>query len=498
MRAFLIAMVLGVALVSGAAEAADITEGPGEQCQLRLSGVIAEGDLDKLVARKNAFPERVGGGTEGNVLCVSGPGGNLAEAMRIAGFLYENGIGTRIEPGQTCLSACSVLFMLGTVYWPEGVGDGRHASRHMHVTSKLGFHRPDLKLDTDGNYTSAVVEQSFDIAILATLEFVRLANLQSERETMVPSDLIEAMFDRVGEDFYYIDTVGKTGRWDIRLDGFEPPKVMGPEAAQTACFNMNIWQARYEATTESYPPSANAAALGSGVTLVDVQDEGAVFRVIGPPKTEGSTLECLVQLSGGNRWNGVRACGWIPYEGLTISENACRSDLYAPLEYTGPEQLGVWEFDARVVMHPATPLAEANAAARRVEERGRAFLEGRAPERLMNTLQARCDVLDGPVAVTNVENFVNMRAKASFKSDVLAEVARGAVLVPADNGIYLPEEASDMDAQCAELCRSSGQRQMSDAEWQGLQQCFDANRIWYKVKQPKGEIGFVSGKFLRY
>ncbi len=56
MRAFLIAMVLGVALVAGAAEAADITEGPGEQCQLRLSGVIAEGDLDKLVAQKAAFP----------------------------------------------------------------------------------------------------------------------------------------------------------------------------------------------------------------------------------------------------------------------------------------------------------------------------------------------------------------------------------------------------------------------------------------------------------
>lgn len=476
--------------------AADISPGPEGQCQLRLSGEIFKGDFQKLENQLGAFVEQVGSATNSHVLCVSGPGGNIVEAMKIAALLYEKGISTRIEAGQSCVSSCSIIFMMGTVYWPEGSGNGHHASRKMHVTSELGFHRPALKIDAGGIYKTTAVVKSFDLAVQATLEFVRLANFSSEIGTMMFPDLIENMFTHRGEDFYFIKTTGQTARWQIELDGFEPPSQMDPQAALTTCDNLATWQLRYQENGIKFSDAK--------VTYVDSPAEGPIFKVVGPYGKEFE-FQCLVQLATTERGLWIRACGMPANDSVYIGDGLCEKDE-RHIFYTGPEQLrgdsifeqGANGFDRRALLPASTLLTHASAVARRIEARAQAYLAVQKPERPMAYLRMACAGLTGPVQVTNVTNFVNMRSDPGFGGSVVGEIPLGTPMVPASNGLFWSNDQTDMDEECESLCRSVGNREMSGAEWQGLNQCFEANRFWYRVNVPNGATGFISGKFLRY
>ncbi|MVO17084.1 hypothetical protein [Parasedimentitalea huanghaiensis] len=454
-----------------------------------MTGPITTGDVQKLASQIDVFGEAVES-TSDHILCVSGPGGSLDEALRIGALLYDKGIGTRIEANQSCMSACSIVFMMGTVFFYEGIGDGHNSNRRMHVTSRLGFHRPELKLKAENLYDAAAVEKSFDIALQATLEFIRMANLGSRSQTMVLPDLIENMFAHKGQDFYFVETTGQTSRWDIDLDGFNSPQLMDSRAAHNACSNLGVWQKRYETDAGQY--------YEPNVEIVANPNEGAVFRVYGAFQSDASH-ECLIQLqtySGGDAT--LFACGSLGRENLLIAGKACGNG-FDELTYRSSDQLTyVHNYDKRALLPPATPLELANAEARKIESRARDYLANQILPSDVARLRAECTAPNGLVQVANVQNFVNMRRGASFSDAVVTQVPLGAKLRPADDKIYRSSNHSAQGGRCTDLCISAQNKELTAVDFLALNQCFDDNYFWYKLQTQRGHTGFVSARFLEY
>ena len=97
-------------------------------CHYQLTGPIEAGDAQKL---KDLI--LLQGRT---TLCLNSRGGSFEEAMTIATQLMANAIGTKLEPGSECLSACAIVFMAGSIEYFEV---GLYSWRHMHATSKFGL-----------------------------------------------------------------------------------------------------------------------------------------------------------------------------------------------------------------------------------------------------------------------------------------------------------------------------------------------------------------------
>tara|TARA_R110002049_G_scaffold10127_1_gene50087 strand:- start:40676 stop:42133 length:1458 start_codon:yes stop_codon:yes gene_type:complete len=465
-----------------ASSAGQFDVGQAGQCQLAFSGTISAGDAQRLHDNLGAF-DFEDGETSDQILCLNSPGGSLAEALKMGQILYDSGIGTRLPRDSTCLSACAVLFMLGTRYFYEGVGDGHNANRAMHLSARLGFHKPQISLNSDGTFDAAAVEKSFNIAIAATLEFVRLANKGSVTTTMIPSDLIEAMFAHEGADYFEIDTIGKTARWNIQVDGLALPRAMDGDAAYQACTNLGVWQSRYD------PKPTRQSPNYPGAELVSVTPTGAVWAVRGHFEGDAPHF-CLLKLESysADAAPHIYACGMLGMENRIIGGRECFSVGDTPdLNY-------VYDFDARAVLDPAQPLAQANDAARQIEARAARYLasgqfDSTAP------LRSRCAALQGGAFVTNVTEFANLRAAPAFAAPLVAEVPRDARVSRTDDAFYGADTATP---HCMSLCQGAYGGPMDAAQMADLNQCFETNAIWYRVRSDSGVVGFLSGKFLRY
>jgi hypothetical protein len=113
---------------------------------LHYEGETAPGDVDQLRAIYDRFVKcRLAcmgpDGSATAILTLNGPGGSYVEGLNLAEFLRENRIGTVVERGMQCYSACAFAFLGGTGYSPqEGVGD--FIVRMVEPGSIVGFHAP--------------------------------------------------------------------------------------------------------------------------------------------------------------------------------------------------------------------------------------------------------------------------------------------------------------------------------------------------------------------
>lgn len=255
MRCTLLALCLSVSAFT--ASAADFSVGapnrdaydvqvpdPALPCSHRLTGQINAGDGDRVVT---ALRASVRGWRDQNiygqsVLCLDSGGGSLVEALKIADALRTGTIGTRIEAGARCESACALIFMAGSFFAHES---GRYKWRVLHPTGKLGFHAPDLQL-SEGQYSAEAVSRSYALA-LETIA-VTLTNLMQNRdfedgEHLKPS-LLAAMLRTPPDQMMYIDTVDEVGRWDITVGPLQTSGLYAAEADfRRHCANKLRWSA---------------------------------------------------------------------------------------------------------------------------------------------------------------------------------------------------------------------------------------------------------------
>ncbi|MCB1381765.1 MAG: hypothetical protein KDJ73_02305 [Notoacmeibacter sp.] len=351
-------MAAGIVLAPApAVRAAEIVPYENAQfaCVVKLSGLIEAGDAERLATVINAMASdnpaspvsRVSDGLYKRSklavsfdpkkrICLDSPGGNLAEGIRLADMIYEV-LGTAIEPGAQCLSACSIAFMAGSESTESDAGI--IASRVMDATAKLGFHAPDLTVQ-EGSYNRDTVQGAFYVAVNSVGEILKRSG-----EFKFPYTLVGEMLRVRPQEFLYIDTVNRAARWHIDVANTVGPAEISPLAVSNACNNWYRFHADQVAT--------NGLGDGSGTERWGwVQDfkprkgefsfseegfgqEGATkCHVIGELKNDGD-LSGSIRI--GENEIGTSLSKWIVYDQAVRLEDLALSRNPSPFRPVGDE-----------------------------------------------------------------------------------------------------------------------------------------------------------------
>ena len=475
----LAALLLGPALLPAAARAATLVELPaGSACKLQLAGEIASGDAARLIALSQDW-ELEDESTESWRLCLDSPGGNLAEALQIAAYLRERGIGTVLEPGAECLSACALVFMMGFAWGHEEF----FINRRMHYTARLGFHRPELVLPPDQrDMPAAAVINAFELALDAALGFVELANKRAEftDAPMMRADLLERVFSHRGTDFFFIDRVDHLGRWGITLTGVPPPRGISAIAARNACDNLTRWQSGLVADLvpeDMFQSSDLPRQLARDAFLVEHgSDDGMVGH------------SCVIAFARDGDFASLRACGYNDLRGATLGAGPCSADDWTTRAGYGFPWLALFDAQTRLTDLPA--LAAMLGAPGAV----------RPPARISPAVIAfrdACHVEPGQrLRVMHVNEYATLRAAPSFEADIVATIPLMApVQVLSHRPVFPTDDLADHDGMvCTSMCMTL-HRDRSVVGWNRLNQCYVQNRFWYPVSFG-GQRGYMSARLL--
>lgn len=487
MLRLLMPIVMCLPLLAGAAFGGDLAAGDGTTCRLTFTGEITTGDAEALARVVPVVNPATAQSTYDNWLCLDSPGGSLAEALRMGQVLRAGGMGTRVLANRQCLSACAILFMSGSVFDPD-VGfnsqielSNFYPYRMMHVTATLGFHRPSIRLDTDQLFDAEQVERSFDVSTEASLELVRLVG-----QGILATDLVEEMFSHRGEDFFYIDTVGKSLRWNIFADGEVLPRLIDSRAAFDACTALVQLETTYAATDISY-------RAGTVEIIKSPRSDGlGVIARVTPEPEKDYAFNCLVGLSPETEQTLI-ICGYYGPKLRRIGPFRC--------DAVGDVSEFFWQptsFTSVYALPLDTPLAATAAMSRKIEARARAEFS-RAYPHGRDAFRRRCMVFEGRVQIGDVQNFATLRAAPSFDAPVVSQLPLNSMVQALDNNQSRAEMLrGDNTGACARLCQSSFVIAKGSADWRALNACYDTHAIWYPVFDRDFQRGYVSGKFLRY
>lgn len=189
-------------------------------CYLRLDGPIVPGDLERFLPSLQNSPRSQ------RILCLNSPGGSLHEAVLIGQRLTN--VGTRIEAGKQCLSACAVIFMAGRRSIDDRVAV---PDRIMHATARLGFHAPALTI-ADGRYDSETVSQAYDVSTRAIAVLI-----DASSDWHFPNGRLTEMLGTPASSMTYVETIADAARWDVEVDGIGWPVKISRRSVAFACEN---------------------------------------------------------------------------------------------------------------------------------------------------------------------------------------------------------------------------------------------------------------------
>ena len=194
--------------------------------------------------------------------CVFGvPGGDLREAVKIAQFVLRTqrpSIATVIEDGQTCASACAIIFLAGNA--PARVG--AWPQRFLHPRGRLLYHssRLDLSNFSDDKLLAFLTAPTDDprglkgkivdlykdglrdvqsvIAIFQNFIFQR----EDLGDRWVRPSLFLEMFAQDPDEWICVDNVDAIGRWNIQVFGYQPPTPPRKQHYANVCRSAYHWR----------------------------------------------------------------------------------------------------------------------------------------------------------------------------------------------------------------------------------------------------------------
>lgn len=462
----------------GLAAAAEIGPGQPGLCAASLSGAIAPGDARDLAAAPFDPPEAEGTAGDGRWrrLCLDSPGGSLAGGLELAQYLIDNRIGTVVGDGAECLSTCALVFMFGTGARNEAE---TVTNRRLHVGGRLGFHQPELRFDPDEAGAGAV-SAAFDIAIQASLRLFALAGRPrpDTPRPFIDGDLLEAMLQYKGEDFFEIDTVNKAGRWDIAAIGFAEP-TLSEEGMFYACQNMTTWTSRLERDQIPYEPNGYSASI----TTQEDQEGFAGGRLSAISFAGMMQYDCQVgelALPGGGGQPVI--CGYRESQQSRVGPEGCLAGKAGPDRWAPIPPLALLPAET-----PLASLAPAPVAAEAPDLAAEAPAEPVAPE------DTPC-LSSGRARVIGVESFTSLRAGMSHGAERIDEL-------PLDAEYEIPtapvvDWTHPRAESCAALCRAADAGEEYDAP--ALQACIDDSWMWFELTGPSGKRGFADAQYLDY
>jgi ATP-dependent protease ClpP protease subunit len=228
------------------------------KCDLVLDGEIVKDDAASL---KREFQKIVGTFNSFTFfLCLRSGGGNTSEALKIAEFVLETqrpSIATVVEDGQTCASACALIFLAGNApamkgAWPQ---------RFLRPRARLLFHSSRINLSNYSDdallvYLTAAASEGHLKETITGLYKNGLRDVQSVMSTFqrevyetenlsgpwVPPSLFLEMFSQDPEEWVCVDTIDAIGRWNIQAFGYSPPKALSSQNYLNVCHSAYNWR----------------------------------------------------------------------------------------------------------------------------------------------------------------------------------------------------------------------------------------------------------------
>ncbi|RUU99565.1 hypothetical protein EOB36_20020 [Mesorhizobium sp. M6A.T.Cr.TU.017.01.1.1] len=319
-------MLLAIWLVSAMVtlisptKAATVEKSDTANCLLVIRGEIKPGDFDNFVLLSKAIlPGNDGESTSKDLVCLDSPGGSLSEGVKFANHFYKEGVGTVVDDGQGCYSACAIMFMMGTAQGSEVA----FANRKLHVGGKLGFHRPFLTIPSGDAVDSGLLAKAADSAYSSMLDLLVVANAKSpwSSDPMMKADLIQKMLTHIGDDMFMIDTVDKVGRWNIELIGAIEPKLLSAEQAFYACENSLQWQDGLTDDDITYSKVGIGSNDQPRAKPISTNDGAVAFEIEG--LAAGYAAESCIVVA--TKSGGLAGCGYDETTSLRIGQGECTS-----------------------------------------------------------------------------------------------------------------------------------------------------------------------------
>lgn len=244
-----------------ASETSDTWPTDPVKCDLILEGDIVDGDAASLKRQFATIVEDSHVSGYSFFLCLRSPGGSVQEALRIARFVRQTqrpSISTVVEDGQTCASACALIFLSGNA----PARQGEWPLRYLHPRGRLLYHSSRLNLSgyTDKallKYLTAPTRDGQGLkGKIADLYSDGLRDMQSvistfkgltyQREDVgqpwVRQSLFLEMFAQDPNEWVCIDTIDAVGRWNIQVFGYKPPRKPTRQHHLNVCHNAYHWR----------------------------------------------------------------------------------------------------------------------------------------------------------------------------------------------------------------------------------------------------------------
>ena len=176
-------------------------------CNIRLSGTIEVGDLQKTLRKMRLFES-----TEAPTLCLDSPGGSYDEALIIAEFILNRHLSTAVEADGSCLSACVIIFLAGNISSAGLIVP----ARTLDVAGKVGFFAP---------YYEG----------LSAVERLMALGSGTLHPQFFPKTLMVDMFKFGQGKSFFIDTVGKAISYSVNVTGIREPQDFGDVSLEMLC-----------------------------------------------------------------------------------------------------------------------------------------------------------------------------------------------------------------------------------------------------------------------
>lgn len=190
--------------------AGQIREAPEmPQCDYFYFGDVEEGDAQKI-------EDAIRPTASGTDLCLNSPGGSFQEGVKMFNTIWNKGsVRTRVVNGDICMSACAIAFMGGSML--EGTGVIRFRQSFVEPGSQLGFHSPTLDLPEGGQYSSEVVEFSYELALESSARMFQLTRINEHGVEGMSEYLFARILETAPSDMFTIDTIGRANLAKINL-----------------------------------------------------------------------------------------------------------------------------------------------------------------------------------------------------------------------------------------------------------------------------------------
>ncbi len=293
-------------------------------CNARLDGVIwgkdpedpkDQGDAMRLAPQVESFyaeakpfdkPENSYGKPKDDyfALCLSSPGGDLREALKITKLFGRNWMMV-VEDGADCISACSIIFMSAEPRDRKSGYDNEAAGRFLHYRGRLGFHAPVLNFPASRaagltpEQVSQEVQKAYGDALERMREVIFGPAPDTGKHVSKPSvapdkrydTLRRAMYFAVGaddrmpqgailafmivphNDVMFVDSVSAAISMNIEIYGIAPPPRLTGSLLASACTNVAAAQCMNSANGECAQHYKRTSVQGKAST-----DEGNGFR----------------------------------------------------------------------------------------------------------------------------------------------------------------------------------------------------------------------------